>query len=85
MGILIFNVKFCVVCYNVFVLKENIFSGNDAIVAFSRRYEVVVVIHQLNEALWKIGEESEQKTDTQQQTTNASPGKVKVIFTSGII
>ena len=31
--------------------------GNDAIVAFSRRYEVVVVIHQLNEALWKIGED----------------------------
>ena len=33
--------------------------GNDAIVAFSRRYEVVVVIHQLNEALWKIGGEDE--------------------------
>ena len=33
--------------------------GNDAIVAFSRRYEVVVVIHQLNEALWKIGDDDE--------------------------
>ena len=33
--------------------------GNDAIVAFARRYEVVVVIHQLNEALWKIGDDDE--------------------------
>ena len=36
--------------------------GNDAIVAFARRYEVVVVIHQLNEALWKIGEETKSTT-----------------------
>ena len=41
--------------------------GNDAIVAFSRRYEVVVVIHQLNEALWKIGEDD---ADTESKKTN---------------
>ena len=42
----------------IFSLKQ----GNDAIVAFARRYEVVVVIHQLNEALWKIGDDDENST-----------------------
>ena len=42
-------------------------SGNDAIVAFARRYEVTVVIHQLNEPLWKVGEDqaSEKKRTRQ--------------------
>lgn len=42
--------------------EDGTYAGNDAIVAFSRRYEVVVVIHQLNEALWKIGEETKSTT-----------------------
>ena len=45
--------------YTRFVSCCFIKQGNDAIVAFSRRYEVVVVIHQLNEALWKIGDDDE--------------------------
>ena len=42
----------------------SLFTGNDAIVAFSRRYDVVVVIHQLNEALWKIGEDDSQNVSS---------------------
>jgi len=38
--------------------EDGTFAGNDAIVAFARRYEAVVVIHQLNEPLWKVGEEN---------------------------
>lgn len=44
--------------------EDGTYAGNDAIVAFARRYEVVVVIHQLNEALWKIGEEKKSTTPT---------------------
>ena len=35
--------------------------------AFARRYEVTVVIHQLNEPLWKVGEDqSSEKKRTRQ-------------------
>ena len=30
------------------------YAGNDAIVAFARRHNVIVVIHQLNAPLWKV-------------------------------
>ena len=41
-----------------YIISVPLFTGNDAIVAFARRYEAVVVIHQLNEPLWKVGEEN---------------------------
>jgi len=47
--------------------EDGTFAGNDAIVAFARRYEVVVVIHQLNEPLWKVGEPG----TVDRETTNA--------------
>ena len=63
-----------------------VIAGNDAIVAFSRRYEVVVVIHQLNEALWKIGEDD---ADTEsKKSNNLGQGNFKAIskrFYSGEI
>ncbi|XP_032824347.2 OTU domain-containing protein 3 isoform X2 [Petromyzon marinus] len=34
--------------------KPGTFAGNDAIVAFARSHEVVVVIHQLNAPLWEV-------------------------------
>ena len=57
MGFAIVKYKWTIWVY--FYGSNSDFLGNDAIVAFSRRYEVVVVIHQLNEALWKIGEDDE--------------------------
>lgn len=42
--------------------EDGTHAGNDAIVAFSRRFEVVVVIHQLNKPLWKIGDKHREST-----------------------
>ncbi len=38
---------------------DGTFGGNDSIVAFSRMRGVTVVIHQLNEPLWQVGERRE--------------------------
>ncbi len=37
--------------------RDGTFTGNDAIVAFSRLRNVTVVIHQLNEPLWQVGKQ----------------------------
>ena len=62
---------------NIISNYDIVIAGNDAIVAFSRRYEVVVVIHQLNEALWKIGEDD---ADTEsKKSNNLDQGNYKVL------
>ena len=35
--------------------EDGVFAGNDALAAFARRFQVSIVIHQLNEPVWKIG------------------------------
>jgi len=55
--------------------EDGTFAGNDAIVAFARRYEVVVVIHQLNEPLWKVGEEVGESSSASAAAAKSKRGK----------
>merc|ERR1712150_360959 len=43
--------------------QDGTYAGNDVLVAFARSYNVTIVIHQLNEALWNISPNGEEKCD----------------------
>lgn len=43
--------------------EDGTYAGNDVLVAFSRSHNVTIVIHQLNEPLWHISPNGEEKQD----------------------
>ena len=43
--------------------QDGTYAGNDVLVAFARAHNVTIVIHQLNEPLWHINPNGEEKSD----------------------